>query len=61
MQLKPGDLVHVTADNFYFGLGLVLAHPHEDLPGCAFYVMTLDGKCMYYFGDELEPVQPDPS
>jgi len=55
--VNPGDLVHVTADNFYFGLGIVLEHDQEDgisTPG--FYPMTSDGKCMYYFGDELELV-----
>ncbi len=57
--MKPGDLVHVTADNFYHGLGVILAHDEADLPGCAFYVMTSDGKCLFYFGEELELVQPD--
>ena len=59
--MKPGDLVHVTADNHYFGLGLILADPLAGLPGYDFYVMTSDGKCMYYFREELKPVQPDPS
>ncbi len=58
--MKPGDLVHVTADNHYFGLGLILADPRTDLRGYDFYVMTSDGKCMYYFREELEPVQHDP-
>jgi len=60
VAMKPGDLVHVTADNYYFGLGLILKHPQEDLPGYDFYVMTPDGKRMYYFREELEPVQHDP-
>lgn len=58
--MKPGDLVHVTADNCYHGLGLILVDPRTDLRGYDFYVMTSDGKRMYYFREELKPVQPDP-
>jgi hypothetical protein len=58
--MQPGDLVHVTADNFYFGLGIILECDVEDaISTLSFYVMTSDGKCMFYFADELEPVQPD--
>lgn len=58
--MRPGDLVHVTADNCYFGLGLILKLDAGAIHGPSFYVMTSDGRCMYYFGYELEPVQPDP-
>jgi hypothetical protein len=54
--MQPGDLVHVLADNFYFGLGLILADPRTDLRGYDVYVLTSDGKCMYYFREELKPV-----
>ena len=59
--MQPGDLVHVTADNFYHGLGIILEHDEAGLPGCAFYVMTSDGKRLFYFAEELKLVQPDPS
>jgi hypothetical protein len=58
--MQAGDLVHVTADNFYFGLGLVLERDQSDnILTPSFYVMTSDGKCMFYFADELELVRPD--
>ena len=58
--MQPGDLVHVKADNFYYGIGLIIEYDEAELPGCPFYVMTSDGKCLFYFGEELEPVQHDP-
>jgi len=57
--MQPGDLVHVTADNFYYGIGIIITYDEAELPGCPFYVMTSDGKRLFYFGEELEPVQPD--
>jgi hypothetical protein len=57
--MQPGDLVHVTADNFYYGIGIIIEYDEAELPECPFYVMTSDGKRLFYFGEELELVQPD--
>jgi len=53
-DLRLGDLVHVTADNCYLGLGLITAieaHP------AAYRVLTADGRSLFYFPFELAPVR----
>lgn len=46
--MKLGDLVHVQADNFYFGVGLII-----NVDDFGYFVLTSDGKSFWYFGEEL--------
>jgi len=57
--VKVGDLVHVTADGCYLGLGLIVDVLDDPQPTC-YKVLTADGKNFFYFWFELEPVQPGP-
>ena len=53
-DLSLGELVHVTADNCYLGIGLITAieaHP------AAYRVLTADGRSLFYFPFELAPVR----
>ena len=59
--MKTGDLVHVTADNYYFGLGIIvelefdmfdLSSPRDKVK--TYKVMTSDGKILHYWQDELK-------
>jgi hypothetical protein len=49
--IKVGDLVHVMADNCDLGLGLVVMI-ETDL-SCAYRVLTIDGRCLFYHPFEL--------
>ncbi len=52
--MKPGDLVRVHAENFYYGIGIIV-HDWCEKPGDrSHYVLTSDGKCHFYFENELE-------
>ena len=46
--MKPGDLVHVQADNYYHGLGLI-----TKIDDFGYFVLTSDGQSFWYFGEEL--------
>ena len=56
--MKVGDLVHVTADGCYLGLGLIVDVSDDPQPTC-YKVLTSDGKNFYYFSFEIELVQPN--
>ena len=63
--MQPGDLVHVTADNFYYGIGIIvelefdmfdLSRPRHKVN--TYKVMTSDGKILHYWQDELKTLGP---
>jgi hypothetical protein len=55
-DLRLGDLVHVTADGCYLGLGLIVDVLDDPRPTC-YKVLTSDGKNFFYFPFELAPVR----
>lgn len=54
--MKPGDLIHVTADNCYLGIGIIV-EIDETLAGLGHRVLTNDGRCLYYFPFELHEIK----
>lgn len=50
-----GDLVHIDADNIYFGLGVVI-EVENDHVGTAYRVLTPEGYRYYFMPFELSPV-----
>ena len=52
--MKPGDLVHVTSDNCYLGLGLITAIEDGAFGTENHYrVLTADGRNLFYFPFEI--------
>jgi hypothetical protein len=60
-----GDLVHVTADNYGCGVGMIVEIEDDEEYGSskwrAFRILLNDGKLLYFFKDELEPVTEEVS
>lgn len=56
--MKPGDLVHVVADNCDLGIGVLVA-VDEHRGEFAHRVLTRDGRCLYYFPFELRELRGD--
>lgn len=53
--MKPGELVHVNADNFYYGVGMVV-ETDGDGNDLMYLILESDGDLHYYFPGELEPL-----
>ena len=51
--MKPGDLVHVTCDNMYFGIGIIIETEPDYGVEIAHRVLTTDGRSLFYFEEEL--------
>ena len=53
--MKPGELVHVNADNFYHGVGMVV-ETECDGKDLMYLILEPGGDLHYYFPCELEPL-----
>jgi hypothetical protein len=57
MDLQPGDLVHVVADNCYGGVGLLLEV--RAWIGWGACRVLVEGRPLYFSTSEIDPVEEE--